>query len=142
MPIQENPTELKAALWFGLLFAIVLLAVAAAKERLGQGGLYFVAGLSGLTDMDAISLSTAQLVNSGTLGARQRVADYSGGSLIQSDFQGCGDLDIRTSAIVRQNCSPLRRCANWWNTAVALLAFLRPASRASHGANNMVVSAE
>lgn len=67
MPIQENPTELKAALWFGLLFVIVLLAVAAAKERLDQGGLFVVAGLSGLTDMDAISLSTAQLVNSGTL---------------------------------------------------------------------------
>jgi len=68
MPIQDNPSELKAALWFGLIFAIVLLAVAAAKEHLGQGGLYVVAGLSGLTDMDAISLSTAQLVNSGILG--------------------------------------------------------------------------
>jgi uncharacterized membrane protein (DUF4010 family) len=68
MPVQDNPSELKAALWFGLIFAIVLFAVAAAKDRLGQGGLYFVAGLSGLTDMDAISLSTAQLVNSGRLG--------------------------------------------------------------------------
>lgn len=68
MPVQDNPSELKAALWFGLIFAIVLLAVAAAKEHLGQGGLYVVAGLSGLTDMDAISLSTAQLVNSGILG--------------------------------------------------------------------------
>src|SRR4029077_2360622 len=68
MPIQNNPSELKGALWFGLLFAIVLFAVAAAKECLGQGGLYVVAGLSGLTDMDAISLSTTQLVNSGTLG--------------------------------------------------------------------------
>jgi uncharacterized membrane protein (DUF4010 family) len=68
MPVQDNPSELKAALWFGLIFAIVLLAVAAAKAHLGQGGLYVVAGLSGLTDMDAISLSTAQLVNSGILG--------------------------------------------------------------------------
>ena len=68
MPVQDNPSELKSALWFGLLFVIVLFAVAAAKERLSQGGLYIVAGLSGLTDMDAISLSTTQLVNSGTLG--------------------------------------------------------------------------
>src|SRR6185295_7729824 len=30
MPIQNNPSELKGALWFGLLFAIVLFAVAAA----------------------------------------------------------------------------------------------------------------
>ncbi|MFN8006739.1 MAG: DUF4010 domain-containing protein [Terriglobia bacterium] len=68
MPVQGNPSELGPALWFGFLFALVLLAVAAAKARLGQAGLYFVAGLSGLTDMDAISLSTTQLVNAGRLG--------------------------------------------------------------------------
>jgi uncharacterized membrane protein (DUF4010 family) len=69
MPAQENPSELKSALLFGLLYAIVLLAVAAAKERFGDRGLYLVAGLSGLTDVDAITLSTAQMVSSGRLGA-------------------------------------------------------------------------
>ena len=64
---QENPTELKSALFFGLLYAVVLFAVAAAKDRFGDRGLYFVAGLSGLTDVDAITLSTSQLVNSGRL---------------------------------------------------------------------------
>jgi uncharacterized membrane protein (DUF4010 family) len=64
MPSQENPSELKSALLFGLVFAMVLLATAGAKARFGQGGLYIVAVLSGLTDMDAITVSTAQLVNS------------------------------------------------------------------------------
>jgi uncharacterized membrane protein (DUF4010 family) len=64
MPSQENPSELKGALLFGLVFAMVLLATAGAKARFGQGGLYIVAVLSGLTDMDAITVSTAQLVNS------------------------------------------------------------------------------
>jgi uncharacterized membrane protein (DUF4010 family) len=69
MPIQENPTELKSALGFAALYAIVVFAVAAAKQHFGERGLYAVAALSGLTDMDAITLSTAQLVNSARLEA-------------------------------------------------------------------------
>lgn len=61
----ENPTELRPAIIFGLLYAGVLLAVAAAREFFGTSGLYAVAVLSGLTDMDAITLSVTQLVNSG-----------------------------------------------------------------------------
>ncbi|MFN0085352.1 MAG: MgtC/SapB family protein [Blastocatellia bacterium] len=69
MPAQENPSELRSALFFGLLYALILLAVAYAKDRFGNRGLYVVAGLSGLTDVDAITLSTAQLVSLGRLGA-------------------------------------------------------------------------
>ena len=64
---REAPSELPAAVAFGLLYALVLLAVAAAREYLGEGGLYVVAFISGLTDMDAITLSTAQLVKAGRL---------------------------------------------------------------------------
>lgn len=67
MPEHTNPSELRSALMFGGLFAVVLLAVAAAKTYLGTGGLYAVAALSGLTDMDAICLSTSQLVRDGEL---------------------------------------------------------------------------
>jgi uncharacterized membrane protein (DUF4010 family) len=69
LPPQENPSELKSALFFGLLYALVLLAVAFAKDRFGSGGLYVVAGISGLTDVDAITLSTARLVGEGRVGA-------------------------------------------------------------------------
>ncbi len=69
MPAQGNPAELKSALVFGALYGVVLLAVAAAKALFGTKGLYVVAVISGLTDMDAITLSTAQLVNDGRLDA-------------------------------------------------------------------------
>ena len=59
---KRNPSELRVALIFGALYAVVLFGVAAAKERFGSTGLYAVAGLSGLIDMDAITLSTARLV--------------------------------------------------------------------------------
>lgn len=61
---QEPPSDLRAAIVFGLLYAAVLLAVAFAREHLGTGGLYAVAFISGLTDIDAITLSTAQLMKS------------------------------------------------------------------------------
>jgi uncharacterized membrane protein (DUF4010 family) len=67
MPAQTNPTELKPAIVFGLLFAVVLLATAAGKAHFGQGGLYVVAVLSGLTDVDAITLSTAEMIRDGQI---------------------------------------------------------------------------
>jgi len=64
MPEQVNPSELKAAVIFAAVYALVLVATAAAREFFGSGGLYAVAVLSGLTDMDAITLSVTQMVNS------------------------------------------------------------------------------
>ncbi|MFM7103333.1 MAG: MgtC/SapB family protein [Verrucomicrobiota bacterium] len=67
LPPAGNPTELKSALFFAGLYAAVTLAVALAREHFGPGALYAVATLSGLTDLDAITLSTAQLVHAGQL---------------------------------------------------------------------------
>ena len=64
MPSQGNPSELKSAILFGVLYGVVLVAVAASKEHLPQTGLYAIAALSGLADLDAITLSTARLVES------------------------------------------------------------------------------
>jgi uncharacterized membrane protein (DUF4010 family) len=69
MPVQENPSELKSALLFGLVYAVVLFMVAAVKEHFGNRGLYLIAGVSGLTDVDAITLSTARLVHENRLSA-------------------------------------------------------------------------
>jgi len=60
--IDHAPSDLRAAAGFGLLYALVLIGVAAAKETWGAAGLYGVALLSGLTDVDAITLSTARLI--------------------------------------------------------------------------------
>ncbi len=67
IPPPENPAALKPAIVFGILYAVILLAVAFAKQHLGRGGLYAVSALSGLTDMDAITLSTSQLVTNGKI---------------------------------------------------------------------------
>jgi len=62
MPEPENPAEFKSALVFGLIYGAILLAVAFANEEFGDDALYIVAIISGLTDVDAITLSLSQLI--------------------------------------------------------------------------------
>ena len=69
LPPQSNPAELRSALIFAGLYAVIILLVAAVKDRFGSSGLYLVAVISGMTDMDAITLSTARLVEGGTVSA-------------------------------------------------------------------------
>ena len=66
---REVPSLMGTALAFGLLYAVVLFAAAAAREELGTGALYGVSALSGLTDVDAITISAAQLVEGGRIDA-------------------------------------------------------------------------
>ena len=70
-PVPEiaNPTDLREAIGFGVLFAAVLLLSAWLTERYGASGLYVVAVASGLTDVDAITLSTGALVAAGKVSA-------------------------------------------------------------------------
>ncbi|OMP31485.1 MgtC/SapB family protein [Mangrovimonas sp. DI 80] len=62
MPEPENPAQFKSALLFGLLYALILLAVAFTEEKFGNEALYLVSIVSGLTDVDAITLSISQLM--------------------------------------------------------------------------------
>jgi uncharacterized membrane protein (DUF4010 family) len=65
----HDPTQLRPALVFGVLYGVVVFAVAAAKANLGDVGLYAVAAFSGLTDIDAITLSVANLAEAGRISA-------------------------------------------------------------------------
>ncbi|MFM1767886.1 MAG: hypothetical protein RJA22_415 [Verrucomicrobiota bacterium] len=62
-----NPSELRTAIGFATLYSLVLLGIAAARDLFGNQGLYVMSVLSGLTDMDAITLSITQMVHAGTL---------------------------------------------------------------------------
>jgi uncharacterized membrane protein (DUF4010 family) len=73
LPVVSNPTELRASLGFGALFAVVLLAAAWLSDVAGPRGLYVVALVSGLTDVDALTLSSLQLFTFDKLGAREAV---------------------------------------------------------------------
>ncbi len=63
----SNPFELRPAITFGLLYGLILLASRAAEFYFGDAGLYLSSVLSGLADVDAITLSVSELSSSGTL---------------------------------------------------------------------------
>ena len=58
-PPLKNPFELGPALRFAGLLVLILFLVEAAQRGLGDAGVYLVSLLSGLTDVDAITLSLA-----------------------------------------------------------------------------------
>ena len=61
----KNPFSLMAATKFGLVFAAVTLVVKLTQHYFPGGGLYVVAALAGLTDVDAITLSMADFARQG-----------------------------------------------------------------------------
>ncbi|MEZ5004605.1 MAG: MgtC/SapB family protein [Chitinophagales bacterium] len=67
LPEPENPAQLKSALLFGALYGVILLIVAFTKKEFGNNALYGVSIISGLTDVDAITLSLSQLIKKDTL---------------------------------------------------------------------------
>ena len=63
----ENPFRLRPALLFGLIFAIVLLASEQVSIRYGARGIYVASFVSGLADVDAMTLSLSRLAQDGTV---------------------------------------------------------------------------
>ncbi len=57
----KNPFELGPAISFGLLYAVILVLAHAARMYFGDTGLYLSSVASGLADVDAITLSMAEL---------------------------------------------------------------------------------
>ncbi|MBI3222303.1 MAG: MgtC/SapB family protein [Nitrosomonadales bacterium] len=73
IPETSNPAELHTAIGFGLLYVVVLLGSAWMEDIAGSQGLYAVAVVSGLTDVDALTLSSLRLFNLGQLSELQTV---------------------------------------------------------------------
>jgi uncharacterized membrane protein (DUF4010 family) len=83
----SNPFELKTALQFALLFAVVLVLARAAQEYLGETGVYLASVLAGITQLDAITLSLASQVSSGldtTIAARGLALAVAANSLFKA----------------------------------------------------------
>ena len=60
--VAKNPLQLSEAIKFGLLFGLIYGAITLFQNNYGVTGVYIISTLSGLTDVDAITLSLSQLV--------------------------------------------------------------------------------
>lgn len=65
MPEPKNVAQFKSALSFGVLYGLILLAVAFVKDQFGDSLLYIVSIIGGLVKKDAITLSLAYSVKHG-----------------------------------------------------------------------------
>ena len=63
----SNPFELSTALKFGLFYAFILFISREALKHFGNLGLYTVAALSGLSDVDPLTLSVSKLFAAGAV---------------------------------------------------------------------------
>ena len=73
VPETSNPAELHTAIGFGAMYVAVLLGASWMMDMAGSQGLYAVALVSGLTDVDPITLSSLRLFNLGQLTEQQTV---------------------------------------------------------------------
>jgi uncharacterized membrane protein (DUF4010 family) len=73
MPNVTNPTEIRTAVTFGALYALILVLSAWLQDVAGNRGLYLLALASGLTDVDAITLSSLRMFSMEKLSAAQTV---------------------------------------------------------------------
>ena len=102
IPETSNPAELHTAIGFGLLYVAVLLGSAWMADIAGSRGLYAMALVSGLTDVDAITLSSLRLFNLGQLSEQQTVTAIALAFLSNLAFKFGMVVFIGGSALARQ----------------------------------------
>ncbi len=102
IPKTANPAELHTAIGFGLLYVAVLLVSAWMVNVAGSQGLYAVALASGLTDVDAIVLSSLRLFNLGQLSEQQTVTAIALAFLSNLAFKFALVVFIGGRALARQ----------------------------------------
>ena len=121
MPHIKNPVELQAALGFAALYAVVLLLTAWLVDVAGNRGAYLAALISGLTDVDAITLSSLKLYGMGTLTSANVAVTVVLAVAANSVFK-LGVVWFAGSAGLFRRCAPVM-CAAGIGAGVALVFF-------------------
>ncbi|MBX3640783.1 MAG: MgtC/SapB family protein [Nitrosomonas sp.] len=103
-PEINNPVELRTAASFGLLYAAVLVFAAWLSDIAGNRGLYVVALVSGLTDVDAITLTSLRLYGLGKLQDFETVTAISLGILSNIVFK-LGLIYFIGNTLIAKRCA-------------------------------------
>ena len=121
MPDIKNPAELHTALGFAALYAVVLLLTAWLVDVAGSRGAYLAALVSGLTDVDAITLSSLQLYGMGSLSSANVTVSVVLAVAANSVFK-LGVVWFAGSAGLFRRCAPVM-CVAVMAAGMALLFF-------------------
>ncbi len=113
-PELTNPTDLPVALGFGVAYAAVLMAAAWLNDLAGVRGVYAVALVSGLTDVDAISLSSFRLFGDAHVTAA--------GAVMAIVVALCANIVVKATIVfVAGGASLGRRCLGGFGVMAAAL---------------------
>lgn len=99
----KNPFEIGPALKFGAIFAVVLLVAQAAQALFGRAGLLAASTVAGLTDVDAIGLAVADMVERG-----QVEAFYGAVAIVLATI---ANTVVKAGFVVWFGAGPLKRLA-------------------------------
>jgi len=69
-----NPFQLKVALKFGVVFAVIVFLSKVATVQLGERGLFLASAVGGTVDADSVLVSIAELAGAGTINYQAGVA--------------------------------------------------------------------
>ncbi|MBK7407081.1 MAG: DUF4010 domain-containing protein [Saprospirales bacterium] len=61
----SNPINLREALFFAVIYLVIQFIVGYSNEHFGEKGVYIASGISGITDIDAITISMANFAKGG-----------------------------------------------------------------------------
>ncbi|MDP2810787.1 MAG: MgtC/SapB family protein [Rhodocyclaceae bacterium] len=111
LPQVTNPTEIKTALTFGGLYALILVLSAWLQDVAGNRGLYLLALASGLTDVDAITLSSLRMFGMEKLTAAQTVTAIALATLSNLAFKTGLVVVIGGAALARRTLPGLAAIA-------------------------------
>lgn len=103
----RNPVTIASALQFGALYGTVVFVAKALIDNVSQASLSAVGAVSGINDVDAITLATANFVRSGTVpvdtGAKAVMAAVAVNTIVKAGLSmvlGSKSLGIRVAAIL------------------------------------------
>jgi len=111
LPKVTNPTEIKTALTFGGLYALILVLSAWLQDVAGNRGLYLLALASGLTDVDAIVLSSLRMFGMDKLTAVQTITAITLATLANLAFKTGLVVAIGGAALARRTLPGLAAIA-------------------------------
>ena len=92
----KNPLELSAAFLFALLFVVLLAASHYALEHFGRGGIYGLAAITGLTDIDPFVLGMTQSAGQSMTVAAHAIAIAASSNNVVKGFYALGFADRKT----------------------------------------------
>ena len=106
-PKVENPAGLKTAITFAVLYAGILVLVAWAADVVGPQWVLAVAAISGLTDVDALTLSTSRLHEAGGITSKLAVAAIVTGIVANGVFKMIIIARVGGRALLKSCALPL-----------------------------------